>query len=612
MASFFTELKRRNVFKVGVAYAIVAWLLIQIAVNVLPTFDAPRWVLQTITFVIILGFPLALLFAWAFELTPEGIKTTKSVDPEESIRATTGHKLNYTIIALLSLTLVFVVMDNYLFNEDIQTTESTEPIEVEVARPQDNIEPATTASTRLPNSIAILPFTNLSPDPDNAYFAAGIHESTLNQLAKIRDISVIARTTVMQYADNPLPIPDIAEALNVEMVMEGSVRYANNRVLITAQLIDGQTGTHIWSDEFDRDLTDIFGVQAEIAENIASALQAEILLEEKQRIEKIQTKSPEALALYLKASNFISDLEGVGPNDELHRLLDQAIELDSGFARAHALKAYDYAFAMVRAKEPDDLSAEVLEQLALTHVVRALSLDVEDNLAFVTMANIHRFNWRATEAEGAFERALALAPNDYLSTNSFAHFLSFLGEYDRAIALAKRAQELNPEIATLHIVYLRAGNLDASYMAAKKVYDTAPTIFNYSTLVEVEWLRGNHESAISYLQEMYENIQINGPDTLVSFLELYRLVERTEDVLRLFNRLEQMAESHFVSASNWAIAYLAKNDLVRALEWLQRIDEDRKPEDSIPAFGIAINQLQNPILERPEFLEIRNKIRLKR
>ena len=160
----------------------------------------------------------------------------------------------------------------------------------------------------LPNSVAVLPFENLSLDPENAFFAAGIHESTLNQLAKIRDLTVIARTSVLQYAVDPPPIPEIAAALKVEMVMEGSVRYANDRVLITAQLIDGRTGAHLWSDEYNRGLADIFAVQAEIAAAIAMALEAEFSTTEQNDIERPLTDSPEAYALYLKALAAVGNL----------------------------------------------------------------------------------------------------------------------------------------------------------------------------------------------------------------------------------------------------------------------------------------------------------------
>ena len=230
MNSFITELKRRNVFKVGVAYAIVAWLLIQVAATVLPTFNAPHWVLQTITFLIFLGFPLAVFFAWAYELTPEGIKATRSVIPAESIT----RQLDFIIIGLLVLAVSFLVVDNYVLQGDgNQNTEvSTEDVGEERHEMVDAVQDSET--TVLPNSIAVLPFENLSPRQEDAYFAIGLHEEILNQLSKLGNMNVIARTTMRRYANTEKSMDEIARELNVETVMEGSVRYADGRVRVTA------------------------------------------------------------------------------------------------------------------------------------------------------------------------------------------------------------------------------------------------------------------------------------------------------------------------------------------------------------------------------------------
>ena len=210
MISFITELKRRNVFKVGVAYAIVAWLLIEVVATVFPILALPDWSIRLITIVILLGFPLALFFAWAFELTPEGIKPTQSVEPEQSITRLTGQKLNVTIIILLSLAVVFLVIDNYVLKEDRSLDKEVRSQKTEVRSDETDTEGARRVVTNVPqvkkkevlsNSIAVLPFENLSPDPDNAYFAAGIHDTILNELAKIGDLNVISRTAMLRYVN---------------------------------------------------------------------------------------------------------------------------------------------------------------------------------------------------------------------------------------------------------------------------------------------------------------------------------------------------------------------------------------------------------------------------
>ncbi len=283
--SFLGELKRRNVVRVAVAYAIVGWLLIEVSTTVLPLFEAPDWIAQVFAFFVILGFPLSLILSWAYELTPEGIKLERDVVAGERITHVTGRKLDFAIIGALVLALGFVVY-NYESGDD----------EVAVSV--------------LPNSVAVLPFENLSPDPDEAYFATGLHDEILSQLAKLSNLSVISRTSMLRYADSDLSIPEIARELNVGTVMEGSVRYADDRVRITTQLIDAATDEHLWSETYEREFSDIFAIESDIAMNVANALQAEFSLEEQQRIEEIPTDSPEAYALYLRATTIF--FEGPG------------------------------------------------------------------------------------------------------------------------------------------------------------------------------------------------------------------------------------------------------------------------------------------------------------
>ena len=342
--SLLGEIKRRKVFQVAAVYAVVAWLLVQIVDVVNEPLSLPDWFDTAVIMALAIGFPIAVILAWAFDLTPEGV-----VKDQGTVQSG-GRKIEYVFTGLL-----VVAVATLLYREFSPSGADADRI-VGV----------------MPNSVAVLPFQNLSPDPNNAYFAAGIHESTLNQLAKIRDLSVIARTSVMQYEEDPPPIPEIAEALKVEMVMEGSVRYANGRVLITAQLIDGRTGTHLWSDEYDRDLADVFAVQADIATRIAMSLEAELSLEEQQRIERVPTDSPEAYALYLRA------LELIGPRPDADdasalSLLQEAVEIDPGFAIAHARIANLY-FDGNR------------DRLATVSAQRALSIDPDVGYAYITLA----------------------------------------------------------------------------------------------------------------------------------------------------------------------------------------------------------------------------------
>ena len=237
--SFFGELRRRNVFREGIAYLAAIWILVQVADVVLPNVGAPTWIIQALLFSSALGLPLALVLAWFYEWTAQGIKATADLAAVEEVKFL-GRKLDFAIIGLLVIAVGFLLVRSPVEDQDFV----------------------------LFNSIAVLPFENLSPDPDNAYFAAGVHEELLHRLAAINDLSVISRTSVVRYEDSDLSIPEIADELNVQTIMEGSVRYAGDRVRIAAQLIDAETDEHLWSRVYEEPLVDIFAIQAEIATNI--------------------------------------------------------------------------------------------------------------------------------------------------------------------------------------------------------------------------------------------------------------------------------------------------------------------------------------------------------
>ena len=268
MASVWGELKRRNVVRVAIAYVIIAWLILQVGDTLAPALYLDEWVNTVLAFFLILGFPIALFFAWAFEITPQGVKKEKDVDRSQSITHITGRKFDYLIIAALALALGYFAFDKFVLDasrdaELVRTT--TEALTEQVAESGD----AETSD----KSIAVLAFDNLSPDADNAYFAEGISEEILNVLAGIDGLTVTSRTSAFSFRGGDTPIPEIARQLGVAHVLEGSVRKQGTRVRITAQLIDAATDTHVWSDSYDRELSDIFVVQEEIAQSITTAMQ---------------------------------------------------------------------------------------------------------------------------------------------------------------------------------------------------------------------------------------------------------------------------------------------------------------------------------------------------
>ncbi len=310
--SFFQELKRRNVFRVAVAYIIVAWLLLQVGDTLGPALRLPEWFQSGVAYVLILGFPIAIIFAWAFELTPDGVKREKHVDRTESITHETGQKLNYTIIGLLIAALAYFALDKFVFEHD------HEVIETHAGEP----------------SIAVLPFANMSDDASNEFFADGITEELLNLLAKIPELEVTSRTSAFQFKGKEIDIPTVARLLGVDHVLEGSVRKSGMKVRITAQLIDAGTDKHVWSETYDRELDDIFAIQDEIARKVVDELHLTLLGE----VPKVRPTNTEAYSLYLEGLHYL-DLDGPEHWPRAQVLFEKALEIDPEYAPAWFGKA---------------------------------------------------------------------------------------------------------------------------------------------------------------------------------------------------------------------------------------------------------------------------------
>ena len=315
--NFFAELKRRNVYKVAVAYAVVAWLLIQIATQVFPFFEIPNWAVRLVVLAILIGFPIALVIAWAFELTPEGIKRTEDVDPAASARQPRKHAWIFVVIVGAAFSVGLFFIGRYTGRN-------------------------TASASELPaKSIAVLPFDNLSRDPDNAYFAEGVQDEILTRLAKVADLKVISRTSTQRFKSAPDNLPQIAKQLGVMHILEGSVQKANDQVRVNVQLINAMTDAHLWADTYDRKLTDIFAVESEIAKAVADALQAKLTGSEKSSIAKAPTANPEAYELYLKGRFFWNKRSGADLRKAIE-YFNQAIAKDPNYTLAYTGLADSY------------------------------------------------------------------------------------------------------------------------------------------------------------------------------------------------------------------------------------------------------------------------------
>jgi TolB-like protein/Flp pilus assembly protein TadD len=369
--SFFAELKRRNVYKVAVAYAVVGWLLVQVASIVFPTFDAPPAALKILMVLLAVGFPIALAFSWAFEITSEGVKRESEVEADQSITHHTGRKM-------VTLTVVLAAIAGGLLAFQLLGSKRSPSMQKNVT--------AESAGPIPEKSIAVLPFDNLSSDKENAFFADGVQDEILTDLAKIADLKVISRTSVMQYRDTPKRnLPEIAQALKVAHILEGSVQRASNHVRVNAQLIDARSDAHLWAQRFDGDLADVFAIQTEIAQKIADQLQAVLSPKEQAALAAKPTTDAVAYDLYLRAKEI--EHNSTAPRmqqvQERVRLLEEAVARDPAFVPALCLLArarleaywfnYDHTDARLnQAKTTIDAAARLQPDEGEVHFARAL------------------------------------------------------------------------------------------------------------------------------------------------------------------------------------------------------------------------------------------------
>jgi len=420
--SLFSELRRRNVIRVAIAYAVVAWLVAQVAELALDSFGSPDWVMKTLLLFLALGFPFAIIFAWAFEMTPEGLKREKDVDRSQSITQHTGRKLNYSIIAFLAVALVFSLATRDWSNQGADDT------------PMPEISSDET-------TIAVLPFVNMSDDKENEYFSDGISEELLNVLVKVEGLRVASRTSSFSFKGKDTPIPDIAEALNVEHVLEGSVRKAGDTIRITAQLIDVKTDSHLWSETYDRKLEDIFVIQDEISAHIVEALKVALGAGEVVETASKPTANLDAYEAYLKG-RYLWQRRGGENIQKAIELFTQATEMDPEFARAWAsLAAAHITFPTYANVEP-----EIHYRLALAHANQALELDPDIAEAHAVLGEVSRVvnldNPAATAAH--YLKAVELEPKVPTGYLWYAEFLLGAGRIDAALENVNIAIDLDP------------------------------------------------------------------------------------------------------------------------------------------------------------------------
>jgi TolB-like protein/Tfp pilus assembly protein PilF len=578
--SFFAELKRRNVYKVAVAYIVAGWALAQGIAQVLPVFDISNWVIRLIVVLIVIGFPIALILAWAFELTPQGIKRTETADAMPGTARQKKHTWIYVVViaGLFSIGLFF------LGRYSAPTRQ--------------------TQSSGLPaKSIAVLPFDNLSRDPDNAYFCEGVQDEILTRLAKVADLKVISRTSTQHFKSTPENLPQIAKQLGVAHILEGSVQKANDQVRVNVQLINALTDAHLWADTYDRKLTDIFAVESEIAKTIAETLQARLTGSEESSIAKTPTVNPEAYELYLKGRFFWNKRSGA----DLHKAIDyfeRAIAKDPNYALAYVGLADSYLLLSQYA------SASPRESLppARAALKKALSLDDSLAEAHASSGLLATLELDLQRAIDELQRAIKLKPNYATAHHWLSLGFTTLGQFDPAISEAKRAVELDPLSLIINAdyswVYFNGRRYDQAEAQVRKTLEIDPNFFlAHYYLGAVLQFKGHVAQGIPEFQKAFD---LNGdPYSRAMLGQAYARNGQPEQARKVVASLNEEAKSKYVAPYALALVDTALGEKQRAIEELERAYQQG---DTNYLFVIKVDPLLDDLRGDPRFEALVQKV----
>ncbi len=455
-------------------------------------------------------------------------------------------------------------------------------------------------------SIAVLPFLNLSADPENEFFADGITEDVIAQLSKIRSLKVISRGSVMRYKTRDQSLREIGAALDVATLLEGSVRRAGSRVRIVGQLIDAETDRHLWAETYDRELTDIFSIQTDVALHIAAALEAELSHEERTLIRKEPTDDVEAYQLYLLGRHCLLRWTQEGVDQGL-RHLEQAVARDPNYALAHATIAY--AYTDIGVGVAGALPAEEAFQRAKAAVARALEIDgglAEAHAVLAYLKYVCDYDWAGAEAE--LRRAIELNPNSGDAYDMYGLMLAALERYDEAIEMQRRAHELDPLAHRMDIVttFLRAGRYDEALRGVTRVLEVEPHLaMAHATLGWVYLLKGMPDQGITALQRA---VSLSPESTLylAQLGQAFAMVGRTDQARDVLRQLEELSSQRYVSPYHMAYVYTGLGEHDRAMDWLERAYEERAGG----VFGVKGSFLFASLRGHPRFKVLLKKMNL--
>jgi len=577
--SFFSEMKRRSVFRVGLVYLAAAWLLLQVAATVAPILDLPAWFEKGVLLLLAIGFPIAVILAWAFELTPAGVQRDRGAPKP----CGPGRKpIDYVIVLVLGAALVYFVADKFLLAPDLA-------------------QPAREAS------VAVLPFTNMSQDEQNDPFAHGIHDDLLTHLSRIASLKTTSRTSVLQYANTTKTIPEIGAELGVATVLEAGIQRSGDRVRINVQLIDAIADKHIWADTYDREFTatNVFEIQSEIARAIAQQLQASLSPEDQRRLDAVPTENTDALQTYFVGKKMLED-RTVQSLTAAAEYFEKVVELDPGFALGWSGLADAY---MLLPEYSASVDREMVERRAREAVAEALALDSDLPEVRATQAwyELRFYDWDT--AEQIFREALAVSPDNTNVLHWLSHVLSFQGQFEEALLLARRAAEVDPGSNTMRTnlayILVDARQFDEGLELAWSMRDTAPEY-----LVQRRNL---------FFHELRAGLPVEAAETYVSFTRATGGdPQAAREIGDMFIAYAEVGEIGNVTDDLIARARLGSEDLAQVLAFvgdaegtiaaLQAAAPERSGSRSV--FSMKINPAYDFIRDEPRFQALLEEVGL--
>ena len=551
--SLFNELKRRNVIRVGIAYIVAAWLTIQVVETLFPVFDIGNESIRLVVILLAIGLLPVLFFAWAFELTTDGVKREKDVDRSHSIAPQTGKKLDRWVIIMLAIALTYFTFDKFVLDPG----RDAELVSTAVEQTEQ------AALNRTPdNSIAVLPFLNISSDKEQEYFSDGMTEELINMLTKIPELSVVSRSTAFSYKGTNLQVPDVAKQLGVNYILEGSVRKAGKQLRITTQLVDTRFDTQLWSETYDRSLENIFAIQDEIAGHVVRQMKVALLGE----VPKSDKTDPEAYSLFLQA-RYLRSQFSFNNLDRMISLLEQATEIAPDFKRAWSLLGSTYT----RQARAGHISQELAYEKAVAANQRALDIDPDDISALALMGWMEILWNNDLHAAAVYYQRVADQIEDIELRAGYCYdMLRALGRYDVNLWDIERRYKENPASPHttngLTMIYTRAGRYSEAAAMAQVSVDLSPGVERGRQRLNYALLRdGRPDEALKAISE-----EPNEAYRLESLVMTYHDLGQVSDFKE---SLEKFLALNDVPAERYALVYSHVGQKDLAFEWLEKVRE---------------------------------------